>query len=87
MIAESLRADVRLSERINVFGGPLYPSSAPNQSIIRRWILSPPGYSASRSAQALGFSGEGELVSGGLEASTSLNLTDVLGLGGAGRHG
>ena len=45
--------------------------------------MSPPGYSASRFAQALGFSGEGELVSRGLKALSSLNLMDVLVLGGA----
>ena len=49
--------------------------------------MSPPGYIASRSAQALSFSGKSELVSGGLEASASLNLMDVLGPEGAGKHG
>ncbi len=86
MIAGSLSAYARLSKSINAFGGPLYTSFALNQSIIERCILSPPGYSASRSAQALGFSGEGKLVSGGLESSVGPNLIDILGLRGAGRH-
>ncbi len=87
MIAGSLRADARLSESINAFGGPSYPSYSPNRSIIRSWILSPPRYSASRFAQALGFSGEGQLVSWGWETSASLNLIDVYGLRGAKRRG
>ncbi len=86
MIVGSSRADARLSESMKA-SGPSYPNSAPNRRTIGWWIHRLLGYQASRSTYALGFSGEGELVSGGLEASTSLNLMILFGLEGAGRHG
>ena len=86
MIAESSRADARFSESMKA-SRPLYPSSAPNCRTIGRRIRKLPGYQASRSAHAFSLSGEVELVSGGLEASASLNLRNLFGLGGAGKHG
>lgn len=87
IIAGSSNADAKLSDIMKASKGPLYPSSAPNRRIIGRWNFKPPGYSWSRAAQALGTSGDGELVKGGLEASASLNFTNVFGLGGVGKQG
>lgn len=86
IIVGSSKTEAKLSENMKVLR-PLYLSFALNRKTIERWICRLLGYYVSRFAQALGFSNEGELISKVLEALSSLNLMNVLGLGRAEKHG
>lgn len=88
MIVGFWSAEVRLSDKIKALERPLYPNSAPKQRIIGRCFLKllDLGYFNRKQAQALGFSGDGNLINGGYDALASLNLMEVLGLGRAKRH-
>ena len=86
MIVGSLSAKARLSDSIKALERLLYPNSAPKQRIIGRYTLRPLKYSENKSAYADGFKGKDKLARGSFEASASLNLIKVLGLGETGRY-
>lgn len=79
-------ADAKFFDRMNTSRGILYLSSTPKRRIIDRWMPSGPENLLRRLAQADDLKAEGEIFSGGLDASARRKQMVVLGLGKAGTN-